>query len=159
MTVSLLFAWTVLVLLWKTRLQLDQLPQAYIYRVYFVMDRPTFWTALSQGLYGVYLHGSSLINSVVWTMRIELIGSCALYTFYRFCPGSQRVAGLILIFLLNLVIGGHAYLGFSPRRAPCARPGASDRLQPTPLGWLALTLSFAIPSTVCSTCPTPSTTR
>ncbi|MEI9998313.1 MAG: acyltransferase family protein [Verrucomicrobiota bacterium] len=113
MTVSLIWGWCLLVLFAKTRLQMDHSALRDLYRAYFLVQAPSFLEPLKAGFYGAYLHGTSALNPVVWTMRVELLGSCAVYVFYRFCPETWRVRGLCLVVLLNTLAGGHAYLGFS----------------------------------------------
>jgi peptidoglycan/LPS O-acetylase OafA/YrhL len=52
--------------------------------------------AISDGVYGVYRHGTSRFNPVVWTMRSELIGSLIVFAFYRWWPARHRRLGLAL---------------------------------------------------------------
>lgn len=41
---------------------------------------PTIWTALRDGIYGVFVTGSTIYNPVLWTMRIELLGSFLVFS-------------------------------------------------------------------------------
>ena len=56
----------------------------------------TFGFALREAFVSVYWTGLSYYNNVLWTMRIELAGSVAIYAFYRFVGGRARVPGLVL---------------------------------------------------------------
>jgi peptidoglycan/LPS O-acetylase OafA/YrhL len=60
----------------------------------------TFGFALREAFVKVYWTGVSYYNNVLWTMRIELAGSVAIYLFYRLIPKGVRVPALVLAGLL-----------------------------------------------------------
>ena len=53
---------------------------------------PGLEAALRDGLWGNFVNGHSGFNNVLWTMRIELIGSFAIFIGYRFTAGRLRLA-------------------------------------------------------------------
>jgi peptidoglycan/LPS O-acetylase OafA/YrhL len=67
--------------------------------------------ALRDAVIGVYLTGSSLYNSVVWTMKIEFFGSVLVYSIYRFLPANARWLGLAGIGAISF--RNPFYLGFA----------------------------------------------
>jgi peptidoglycan/LPS O-acetylase OafA/YrhL len=60
----------------------------------------TFGFALREAFVNVYWTGLSYYNNVLWTMRIELAGSVAIYAFYQFIGRSVRVPALVLAAML-----------------------------------------------------------
>jgi peptidoglycan/LPS O-acetylase OafA/YrhL len=57
---------------------------------------PGFAAALYDGVIGIFLTGGSVFNNVLWTMRIELVGSLACFAVAVF----QSVNGRLLVALL-----------------------------------------------------------
>jgi peptidoglycan/LPS O-acetylase OafA/YrhL len=74
---------------------------------------PTAWRAASQGLWGEYLYGEHDIDNVIWSMRVELVGSIGLYLFYAITSARYRVAGLALLSVALVAGGTSMYLGFT----------------------------------------------
>ncbi len=72
---------------------------------------PSIPRAVSQGLWGEYLFGQHDLNPVIWSMRVELIGSLALYTFYRFIPSKFAVPAMSIVAGVCAVYSGF-YLCF-----------------------------------------------
>jgi peptidoglycan/LPS O-acetylase OafA/YrhL len=73
---------------------------------------PSFSTALADGLWGEYLFGDHSINSVIWSMRVELFGSWGIYTFYRFVREDWRIPALCVLVLLISVTNISIYMNF-----------------------------------------------
>jgi peptidoglycan/LPS O-acetylase OafA/YrhL len=61
---------------------------------------PSFEAVLREGFYSIYLTGLSYYNNVLWTMRIELAGSLAIYALYLSLGRAWRAPALILLGLL-----------------------------------------------------------
>ncbi len=118
--------------------------------------------ALRDAFAGVYLTGSSLYDSVVWTMKIEFFGSVLIYSIYRFVPANARWLGLIGIgaisfrnpFYFGFALGGALREGQAKGLLGRARMGcpiliaaitlACYPLGRTPAGFALLTLSAAL---------------
>lgn len=60
------------------------------------------WYAVADGMAGNFLRGYSRFNNVLWTMKIELLGSLAIFLLYALTQGRLR--------LLALAAGGVAVL-------------------------------------------------
>lgn len=65
---------------------------------------PPFSAVLREASYSIYLTGLSYYNNVLWTMRIELAGSVAIYAVYLLIAKSIRVPALVFIALLCFAI-------------------------------------------------------
>ena len=70
-----------------------------------------FNAALAGGLY-VFIEGSSLLNNVLWTMKIELLGSVAIIAIYAFVSGKARITLLILLAVAACALGRPEYSAF-----------------------------------------------
>ena len=78
----------------------------------FITHQPvSLARALSDGLAGVYLTGTSFFNSVVWTMKIEFFGSVLIYLVYGLAP--TRLRGLGLALIAATAVRNPFYLGFA----------------------------------------------
>jgi peptidoglycan/LPS O-acetylase OafA/YrhL len=66
--------------------------------------------ALASAFGGAYV-GMRDLNPVVWTMRIELIGSFAVYVLYHFCPKHLRIF-VAAIAIVTLAVVSESYVGF-----------------------------------------------
>ena len=96
----------------------------------------TYSQALRQGLWHVYETAQSSINPVVWTMRIELIGSVAIYFIYKIIPVRFKIPCLLA--LVAIAVLDPLYLGF-PLGA-LLREAWVNRIRLTPLAAAAALL-------------------
>ena len=60
---------------------------------------PSLSVVFKEGLFNVYWSGISYFNNVLWTMRIELLGSVSIYIIYLIAKTKIRVGLLVLITL------------------------------------------------------------
>jgi peptidoglycan/LPS O-acetylase OafA/YrhL len=75
---------------------------------------PSFGHALISGSIGVFVNGLSGYNNAMWTMRIELLGSFAIYLVYGLISSRRRrLLVLILCAVLTLAIGKTEYTAFA----------------------------------------------
>lgn len=70
---------------------------------------PGLWSAVWDGTVMVFLRGSSDFNNALWTMKMELVGSFAIYFAYSL-PRRWRGFGLLLLVLL--AVRRMEYAGF-----------------------------------------------
>lgn len=73
---------------------------------------PDFGQAISSGLIGIFATGGSAYNNVLWTMKIELIGSFVVFGFILLFGNSQH---RWILYLLSLVLAfnmGVWYMAF-----------------------------------------------
>lgn len=105
---------------------------------------PSFLYAAADGLWGTYLSGSSYLDPVLWSMRVELIGSLGLYAIYAAAPQRYRPALLIATALLLLALAKSVYLGF-PFGALLFELWQLNRLRPSPrLGTAAIIVGLLL---------------
>jgi len=64
---------------------------------------PNIYWAAKDALIGVFVHGSSKFNNVLWTMKIELLGSLAIYLLYGFVAAQYRVRALVIATLASVI--------------------------------------------------------
>lgn len=67
---------------------------------------------IADGLVVNFVRGSSPFNNVLWTMKIELIGSLGIFVLYALSSGLLRIGALLLTGLAVLLILPDAYLAF-----------------------------------------------
>ena len=113
-TASVLFAWTLLTLLPDRASRLnDVAPSPWLHWVY-QGHIPSVLSALKEGLVSIFRDGFSNFNNVLWTMRIELIGSLGVYAFFQYCRTHRLLAVAGILLLLLLTTGRHqGYVGFA----------------------------------------------
>ena len=98
MLASLIFAWALFSIFPQVRTEfVTAYPNEWMEKHFYGSDFPGFFKTVADGLYGVYLHGTSLFNNVVWTMRKELMGSILIYLVYRFTSPGKIVPVLVLL--------------------------------------------------------------
>jgi peptidoglycan/LPS O-acetylase OafA/YrhL len=68
--------------------------------------------AAYEGAVGVFLTGRSHYNYVLWTMKVELIGSLAIYVLYALCTGRARIGALLLLGLAPVLLHNFQYEAF-----------------------------------------------
>lgn len=66
-------------------------------------DPVSFLTALKDGLYGASLFGSTILNSPLWTIQVELLGSIMLFATYAMFA-THRMAFNLLFFVVFLML-------------------------------------------------------
>lgn len=96
--------------------------------------------AVIDGAFLTFQYGYSAFNNVLWTMRIELYGSCALYLIFGLIDGRRRVAILVAFAVVATAFGMPEYAAFAVG-ALLREAVAADRL-PKQGAWWAL--GFAI---------------
>ncbi|MES2787299.1 MAG: acyltransferase [Pseudomonadota bacterium] len=76
---------------------------------------PTFFQAAWDAVFNPFRFGESNINRVLWTMRVELFGSIAIYLVYRLVPRQAVVPCLFALLLLTIParFGLGAYMGMA----------------------------------------------
>ncbi len=112
-TISIIFAWALLSLMPNFAHELDVAHPSSWLRETYQGWIPGFGQALLGGLVRTFQTGRSLFNNAVWTMKIELIGSCGLYLIYRVKTVNIRVAILIAVSFLAPVLHQARYDGFT----------------------------------------------
>ena len=73
---------------------------------------PPLYIAVMEGLVTNFLSGESLFNNVLWTMRIELIGSFLIFGIYWLSAGKARMLILAFTGIVIFVLIEPAYLAF-----------------------------------------------
>jgi peptidoglycan/LPS O-acetylase OafA/YrhL len=98
-----LFGWALLALSPHTVAQLKAVENhAWLNWVYDGQEPGLLW-AVQDGLVGVFRHGSSMFDNVLWTMKIELLGSLAIYLLYGLVGARYRVLVLIAAGLVSVI--------------------------------------------------------
>jgi peptidoglycan/LPS O-acetylase OafA/YrhL len=100
---------------------------------------PSLSFAISDALYGVFKHGKSMFDNVLWTMKIEMRGSIGIYVLYAIVRPNLRTPVLIAALAYYLGYTGQAdYAAFA---AGALMREFRHHLSPT-LAWPAL--AFAL---------------
>jgi peptidoglycan/LPS O-acetylase OafA/YrhL len=68
--------------------------------------------AMYNGMIGIFHHGFSRWNNVLWTMKIELFGSAAIYVLYALKPGQLRLGLLVAGTLIVPPLTEPSYIAF-----------------------------------------------
>jgi peptidoglycan/LPS O-acetylase OafA/YrhL len=103
---SILLAWALLRLFPTSASQLHALSGAKWLLYTPNGDIPSLAAAVKEGVYGTYRWGWSDFNNVLWTMKIELTGSVAIYLIYALLPSRHRSAALIATLLPLISFSG-----------------------------------------------------
>jgi len=114
-TASVVLAWILLNLAPSNASEmLASAPNPSPWLAYTYQDAiPSLLFALADGLLGNFLRGYSLFNNVLWTMRIELIGSVLLFVAYWMLRGQRLLWTLVLASIFIPLFLPHSYyLGF-----------------------------------------------
>ncbi|MCK1404962.1 acyltransferase [Bradyrhizobium sp. 76] len=98
-TISLVFAWSLLVVFSPSLAELRFISDAR-WLEYTTIDPPSFIPAIVLGAVDVFRGGHSDLNNVLWTMKIELIGSIMIYLIYCFVPTRFRIRALVCPLML-----------------------------------------------------------
>ncbi|MGR9155147.1 acyltransferase family protein [Rhizobium leguminosarum] len=80
---SIMIAWTLATLGWMFT-QKAAVIEAAGWPMAFYKEPTTFWRALADAVYGAAVFGRTELNSPLWTIQIELIGSLLLFATYAF---------------------------------------------------------------------------
>jgi peptidoglycan/LPS O-acetylase OafA/YrhL len=101
---------------------------------------PSLADAVFEGALGVFVSGSSLINNVLWTMKIELIGSFAIILTFSILRGHTRNLALVLLAAGLLINGRPEYGAFMLGALLCV----AYRHNHLKVEWGAAAMLFAI---------------
>jgi len=98
-----LFGWALLALSPHTVAALKSVENhEWLNWVYDGSEPTVFWAA-KDALIGVFVHGSSKFNNVLWTMKIELLGSLTIYLLYGLVATQYRVPTLMIAALTSVI--------------------------------------------------------
>ena len=95
---SVMLAWALLSLFPIAAMELGKVvsePSRWLNYTY-QGEIPSLSVAVMDGLVTNFLRGKSDFNNVLWTMRIELIGSIGIFFIYWVCKGKTRITFLAL---------------------------------------------------------------
>lgn len=110
---SVLFAWILLSAFPTSAAQLYlKIPHLWLTEVY-QRDIPALGSAVSHGMLGIFISGQSSFNNVLWTMKIELLGSSSLYVLYAVLPSRSRAWIFALLAIAVFPLGVEMYAGFA----------------------------------------------
>lgn len=70
------------------------------------------WYAGADGMVANFVRGYSRFNNVLWTMKIELVGSLAIFLLYALTQGLARLLSLGAAGIMVLLWFSDAYMGF-----------------------------------------------
>ncbi len=111
---SVMLAWALLTALPSAAQTLDrQAPSPWLVGYVYQGLIPSAFEALRHGAVGVFLRGSSSFNNVLWTMRLELIGSFGVYFFFQFVRSHRAAAAAGLLIVLVTVRAPAGYVAFA----------------------------------------------
>ena len=134
--VSTLLAWLMLKLFPHTVGELKVLiPSKWLTFVYD-RDFPGLGTAIVSGGAKVFTSGNSFFNNVLWTMKIELLGSWLVYLVYKITKVKALIGALAAIALSGIVIGRPEFSAFAV--GALLRECVVARRLPTVMPWAAL---------------------
>lgn len=109
-TASVVFAWCLLTLMPTAALQLSTLiPHPWLNWTH-QQPIPNLVSAFYDGSISIFIFGGSQFNNVLWTMKIEAIGSMSIYALYGLSDGRTRATITLLVGLATLL--KPAYFGF-----------------------------------------------
>lgn len=111
-TASVCLAWLLLSELPEAAQALHRLAPSPWLQWTYQGDIPSGGAALYDGMVGIFLTGGSQFNNVLWTMRIELLGSFLLYAIYAWTQGRARIALLLAAGIAAAALHRYAYDGF-----------------------------------------------
>ncbi len=109
-TASVVFAWCLLTLMPTASLRLSAvIPHPWLNWTH-QQQIPNLVPALYDGFISIFIFGGSQFNNVLWTMKIEAIGSMAIYALYGLSHGRARAVITVLIGFATLL--KPVYFGF-----------------------------------------------
>jgi peptidoglycan/LPS O-acetylase OafA/YrhL len=133
---STILAWLMLKLFPHTVGELKaQIPSKWLTFVYD-RDIPSLGAAIGSGGAKVFASGNSYFNNVLWTMKIELLGSWLVYIVYKITKTRALVSVLCAIALAGIVIGRPEFSAFAI--GALLRECVVARRLPTVMPWAAL---------------------
>ena len=138
---SLILAWLLLECSSGARVLLQQTTQDHwLNQQFFKAHIPGFFVPVLDALYRLYIKGNNLFNNVLWSMKIELLGSIGIYLLYKLIPASLRWYGLAA-FSLSFFVWSW-YLAF-PLGALIQEYWSRKKARPNAAFWLLLVLGLA----------------
>ena len=111
---SVLLAWMLLSILPTAAADLHDAvknPSAWIGKTH-QGNIPSFGAAIFDGVIANFARGGSMFNNVLWTMKIELIGSIGIFGIYWFSAGRARVILLAFVVFFVPVLTSPNYMAF-----------------------------------------------
>ncbi len=110
---SVVLAWTLLRAFPTAARTLNELAPSPWLRWVYQDPIPSIRHALQEGLLGIFLNGSSDFDNVLWTMRIELVGSLGVYAFFHWCRSQRLALGLLAVATLCGVGARSGWVAFA----------------------------------------------
>lgn len=137
---SVLFAWALLKAFPGGLAHLKEvLPHSWLAFSYDG-NTPGFLHAVYHGAVGVFVHKASLFNNPLWTIKIEMLASIAIYLIFGLTDGAARWL-TVGAYAMGCAVTGHTeYLGFAVGMALCELRGAKF---PAWVGWAGLVVGWA----------------
>jgi peptidoglycan/LPS O-acetylase OafA/YrhL len=96
-TASVIFAWVALSVIPDAAIRLSEVIPSPWLNDTFQQRMPDFFHALYDGMVGIFRKGGSHFNNALWTMKIEALGSIAIYLVYGIASGWRRKSVVVLI--------------------------------------------------------------
>ena len=137
-TASVLLAWILLSLFPLATTHLNALAPSPWFRWTLQGEIPSLFAAVKDGMFGIFRRGGSQFNNVLWTMRIELIGSLGVYAFFQVVRRHRLLAAVSCLIALVGLGAPPGYVAFALGATLSIATHLGFRLRP----WLAL-LAFA----------------
>lgn len=103
-TASVLIAWALLRLFPTATERLDAVISSGWHQHVLQESIPGLHRAAFDGLFGNFINGYSSFNNVLWTMKLELIGSVGVFVFYRVVAERWRLHGLVVVLVAMAVL-------------------------------------------------------
>jgi peptidoglycan/LPS O-acetylase OafA/YrhL len=109
MLASVLAAWLLLSLFPNQATRLAAMTGTPWLAKTFNGEVPSLFSAVKDGTFEVYLHGTSRFNNALWSMRPELIGSVGIYILYAFVRRRACIVGALAALFFLLLWKGRPY--------------------------------------------------
>lgn len=148
-TASVLIAWGLLRLFPTATERLSATISSGWHRYVLQKSIPGPLHAAYDGLIGNFIHGYSNFNNVLWTMKLELIGSVGIYVFYRTVIERWRLHALLVVLVAMGILGIRpAFIAFVLGAIGCELVGRQIVRMPnrTACGVLVVGVLLAFPA-------------
>jgi peptidoglycan/LPS O-acetylase OafA/YrhL len=134
--VSTIFSWVLLAIWADPRMAIREVVDSQWLQFVYTRDLPSFCTAVYHGIIRVFFEGNSYFNNALWTMKIELIGSCLIYMAYINFLATSRLILLAFTTFALIYLARPEYAAFAVGalvREFWTRHAASPRFAPAAL--------------------------